>query len=60
MTDLEMKQMVFAEFPFLTDVQYKEIEELIIEIEANMCVDTFIALLNKIFFSATFSMAPTG
>lgn len=60
MTDSQMKQTVKEQFPFLSDKQYDEILELIMEIEANVAIDTFIALIDVIFFSETFKLIPTG
>ena len=51
MSDLQMKQMVLKEYPFLSDEQYNAILELIIEIEANITVDTFVALMKAFYCS---------
>lgn len=60
MTDLQMKTMVKEQFPFLSDEQYDRILEIIIEIEANISIDTFITLINLALHDSVFSLVATG
>lgn len=61
MTDKEIQQKIMELYPFLTEEQYIKIMAIIIEIEANFAIDTFVTLLDAFYLDEIgFHPAPTG